>query len=455
VLAVCAALTAVSPASPSALAAQEPAALRLSLDDALRTAEGSNPVYRRATNDADLNGIEMRTTWLDQLLPTASLQLGTAFTGNLQRVSTDFFGNPVANPTADWVYFSSSTQALSLTWNVRGPSLFQAHRRQSLVNERRDLARTTALTDVQLQVQRLYMDALEQRELMESEQELLEARRVDLGVAERLFSMGTKTRVEVLGAELEVERQALELQRQQAAYESSVLDLRTGLGTDDERPIELVDEPLPIFDPGDLEADALVQRALSVNPTLGESAVAVRTANLAVSEERAAWWPQLFMGVDVYKRAQTAEGGALFDPAFDRGLESNFRIGLSFPILGDFFASRERRAQANASLRNEVENERGARLEVERTVRRSVMTLRNQWETLRIARRAGEIAEEALRLARERYRLGTGTFEELRISFLNEADTRRSVITARHGFVDALLELEQAVGTSVRPAGSG
>ena len=414
-------------------------------------AEGSNPSYRRAVNEAQLNGIEMRTTWLDQLLPTARLELNTGFRGNLQRIATDNFGNPIANPSADWVYFSATTQYLGLSWDVWGPSLFHEHRRQSLVNAGREVARERALTDVQVQVRLLYMDALEQRELMESEEELLEARRVDQGVAERLFGLGVKTPVEVLRAELDVEQQSLALQRQRAAYETALLELRTALGTDETRPFALSDEPLPSFDPTSLDADALVERALEVNPRLRESEARIGAADVDAAEARSAWWPQLNMGIDVYKRAQTTEAGALFDPAFEQGLESSFRIGLSFPILGQFFTTQERREQTAVALRNEVETDREARLEIERAVRGAVLTLNNEFESVRIAERSSEIAEEALRLARERYRLGTGTFEELRASAVAEADTRRQIITARYAFVEALLRLEEAVGISVRP----
>ncbi|MGY8778134.1 MAG: hypothetical protein ACKVIN_08425, partial [Longimicrobiales bacterium] len=62
-----------------------------------------------------------------------------------------------------------------------------------------------------------------------------------------------------------------------------------------------------------------------------------------------------------------------------------------------------------------------------------------------------------LRLAREEYRLGSRSFEDLRSSFQQESTTRRDSIAARYNFVDALLALEEAVGSSVRemiPAGS-
>jgi outer membrane protein TolC len=70
-----------------------------------------------------------------------------------------------------------------------------------------------------------------------------------------------------------------------------------------------------------------------------------------------------------------------------------------------------------------------------------------------LAERSQQIADEALRLARGEYRIGTRTFEELRSSFVSEADIRRQVITSRHSFVDALLSLEEAVGTRVRGGG--
>ncbi|MEX0837427.1 MAG: TolC family protein, partial [Gemmatimonadota bacterium] len=116
-----------------------------------------------------------------------------------------------------------------------------------------------------------------------------------------------------------------------------------------------------------------------------------------------------------------------------------------------FFQKRRAAAEASVELDNRQEADREARLEVEEAVRVARLELENQWETLRLAERSHEIAEEALRLAREEYRLGTRSFEDLRSSFDQEAETRRQVIAARYGFVDALLDLEAAVGEPVGP----
>ena len=79
-----------------------------------------------------------------------------------------------------------------------------------------------------------------------------------------------------------------------------------------------------------------------------------------------------------------------------------------------------------------------------------MLALQNQWETIQIAERALAIAGEALELAREEYRLGTRSFDQLQRSVADEAQARRQQIEARYGFVDALLDLEAAVGGPVR-----
>ncbi|MCH7531803.1 MAG: TolC family protein [Gemmatimonadetes bacterium] len=432
------------------LAAQSADTLRLTLSTALDIAEGNNPTYRQASNSALLNDIEMRTTWFDQLLPRVNLQLfDTGFRGNIQRVGYDNFGNTIVNDSADWQYSSNTQQAMSFNWNVRGRSLLQAHRRQSITNEDRELSVVRALTGLQVQIQRLYMDALEQRDLMRAEEELVEARQIDMTVAERLFSLALRTRVDVLNAELAVEQQLLELQQQRATYEQAVLALRTQLGSEERVSLSLADEDLPIFDPSGLEVEQLVASALVVNPELRQSRLSIESASLGVQEAQNSWWPAVSMSVDVWRRSQP-RGLSVFDVGISEPLEAQFRVQFSIPMFNNFFQNRQAMERAAVQLDNGREAEREARLRIEETVRSAVLEISNQYEVLRLAERSLEIAQEALRLAREEYRIGTRTFEDLRSSFDSEATTRRQVITARHSFVDAVLTLEEAVGARVR-----
>ncbi|MHB1192347.1 MAG: TolC family protein [Longimicrobiales bacterium] len=443
-------LLAAAWACPARTAAQEPDTLTLTLERALDVALGTNPAYRQAVNRSRLNGTEMRTAWFDQVLPRAQLNLfSTQFTGNLTRRATDDFGNPVNNPRADWNYFSQTNQALDLTWSIQGASIFNALDRQRLVNQDRDVAERRALLGMEIAVRRAFWDALEQAELRRAEEELVEARRTDREVAERLFGLAMRTRVDVLNAELAVEQQQRALRQQEAAYEKAVLALRTRMGDEDLPPFRLADTPLPVFDPSSLDAEALVDAALDVNPELRQAAVAVRSADVGVRESKRAWWPTLLLNFNLARRAFTPQGDALFDMSWNEELDQRFYVGLQVPMFNDFFQNQQGIARSSVELSNRREAERETRLRVDETVRGALLELESLWEGLRLAQRSGEIAQEALLLSQEEYRIGTRTFGELRQAVDAEAETRRQVIRARYAFVDALLSLEEAVGAPV------
>lgn len=437
--------------NPAPTPAQPSDTLQLTLEEALRIARAASPPYLRAANDASLNAAESRATWFDRVLPQATLSLfNTSFYGNVRRRAQDNFGNPIENPTADWIYFSETSQWLQLDWNIQGGSIFDALHRQRLVNQRRIHAEARALTALEVAVERAFWDALEQEELRRAEEELLAARELDLEVSRRLFRLAARTRVDVLRAELAVEQQRLALRQRSAALEQAKLALRARLGDERLPPFELVPSPLPVFDPAALDTETLVRRALAVNPALREAGAAVGAARVELREAGRAWWPRLFAQYNVTRRAQTSRGDALFDLSWNEALDHRFYVGLQLPMFTNYFQNRQRVAQASVRLANETETEREERLRVEESVRRALLELQNQWETLRLSERAGEIAARALELARDEYRLGTRSFEELRQGVDEEAVTRRQLIEARHAFVDALLDLEEAVGARVR-----
>ncbi|MCG6957023.1 MAG: TolC family protein [Gemmatimonadetes bacterium] len=424
----------------------------LTLEHALDIAAQSNPAYRKAENDLDLNSVEMRSTWFDQVLPKANVTLfTTGYTGNIQHRARDNFGNPIERPTSDWTYFSSTQQLFSLSWDIQGASIFQRYRAQKITNRGRDVAATKARRSMQVAVRRWYTAAMKERDLLKAEEDLVEARRLDKDVADRLFGLALKTRVDVLNAELGIQKQIGAMQQQRTAYEKALLALRTQLGDDNLGPIRLAEAPVTPFDPSQLDADALVKRALAVNPALQQAQVSVDLSKEGMAEARTLWWPTLSLGWNVGRTAQTQEANSLFDMTLNEPMDSRFYAQISFPMFNNFFQNRKQQAQASIDLQNAREDERQARLNLEEKVRGALLELENQYQSLQTNERAEDIAQEALRLAREEYRLGTRTFTELRSAINDEADARRQVIQARYAFMDQLFTLEDAVGTSITP----
>ncbi len=446
-------MTVALPAVKTAPAAGQRAAtdtLTLMLDEAYRVATLSNPAYRQTVHALTLNGPETRETLFDQILPSVSVTpLTTNYNGQLTQQTLDFFGNPIENPESSFVYNSSTQQSVSFNWSIQGNNLVNYRKRQRLTNRDRELAGERALAELRANVRRQYFAALMQQELLEAENELLETRRVDLQIADQLFRLAERTRVDVLNAELGIEQQGLAINRQERVRQRALLALRTTLGDAELPPIRLQAEVQPVFDPSDIEVDRLVVRAMEANPQVRQGDAAVRSAAHGVKEERTTWWPRLNAAFLLGRVAQTRGSAALFDLKPENDTRSSISFTLSLPFFGDFFQNKANIARAVVGLDNADEELRSTRLAVSEQVRSASFDLGNEYESYRLAQRSLEIAQEALRLAREEYRIGTRTFEQFRESIDSEADTRRQVIEARYGFVDALVTLEEAAGVSI------
>jgi outer membrane protein len=378
--------------------------------------------------------------------------LSTGYGGFLTRRAVDDFGRPVEDPQAEWLFNSNTRQGISLSWNIQGLSFLNALQRQDRTNNDRVLELANQGWVLEAEVRRLYFDALEQQELLEVETRIRAAREVDLESARRLFEIAQRSRVDVLNAELQVAQQDQNIQAQSRTYEQALLALRAYMGDPTLGEFRPSPVDFTVFDPSGIRADTLVELALEANPRLRQARAAVSGAELGVTEANESWFPTLAFQFNYGRLAQTVRSEAFLDFTPEpNDWQSSFNISLGVPVLENFFQDRAALAQAQVELDNQEENLRELRLEVDRTVRTEWINLNNQYQSLQLARRSFEIAEEAVRLAREEYRLGTRTFEQLQESVTSQADAARQVIQARYGFVDAYLALEEAMGRRLPP----
>ena len=438
--------------APSQSSAQEGDTLVVSLEQALDIAHAHNPTYRRSVNDLDLNGPATLSAWATGILPTLRLDLfSTGYAGSLTRRATDFFGNPIANPQSEFVYSSDTQQGLGLSWQLRGPSLWNRIKKVNVDNGGRKLAEGLAREMLRVRVRQIYFTALEQEELLWAERAVVDAIGSDLDATRRLFELGLKTRVDVLEAELQVGRQELVVRQQEGRWQGALLELRETLGQSESRVVRPATADLPLFDPGALDAEALFARAVEASAPVRLGAAAVRSSDLAVKESRESYWPTLSVSLTIGRLVQAPHAESLFQlGGFGNELFSQFRVGLSLPFFGNVFGNRLAIARAEVERENQRAALRQARLEAQRASRVAVMTLNSRWESVMIAKRSVAIAGEAVALAREEYRLGGRTFDQIQRSIRSEAHSRRRLIRERYGFVAALVDLELAVGGPVR-----
>ncbi len=425
------------------LEAQEPRVL--SLEDALELARQNNPVLRQAINELELTPAGMRAAW-GAFLPNLSLSLGTNVNLNRRLQAEDFFGNPIANPNVEWVTASSSSQSVSAQIDLfEGGARFHqrgAERARGISRERRVEAEMTATW---ARVAESFYQTIRHSYLLELELAILEGKRVDLESTRRLFELAIGTRVDVLGAELQVQQQERAVRQAENEYAKAVLALRAETGAtdgDDFTTRGTLPEP---FDPVALDEAGLIGRALEQSPVILQNRAEMDVGRASLSAVRSARLPTISLSTFFFQDAYGPEYKAAFKPFSSDSRYASARLSLSIPVFTGFSTERNI-AEAQVQLANAEEQMRQTRLETERDVRSRLIDLRGAWDSYRLAERSSEIAEERLRLAREGYRLTTVTFSDLQLAIEGAANERRTAINARYDFAVARIALEQVVG---------
>ena len=361
-------------------------------------------------------------------------------------ISQDFFGNPIENPVTEWLTNSSSSQYVGGSLVLfQGGQRFHRLSAQSADAEVRAATAATRLRAVRAEAVRAYSQAQAQKALLEVEEGLLDAREADLELTRRMFDLAGATRVEVLAAELNVQRQEQQIQQRLALLQQNLLTLGRVIG-DEELMAFSVSDALPEpFDPSYLEAEELLERALATSPAIQQQRAQVERGRAQTRAAQGSRWPTLSLNFGFNQRTYAQEQDAFLDPWPDQGRFGSTGFSLSIPLFSRFQNS-ARIAEAEVGLNNAQENLRKTRLQTEEEVRSRLIALQTAYPGYRIALRSREIAQERLGLAQDQFRLGSRTFTELQRDIDDAAGAEREVINQLFGFVEARANLEETVG---------
>jgi outer membrane protein TolC len=421
----------------------------LSVDEAIERAHQHNPGFRRALNDLELSDYAVRGVWLNSILPTVSISPLNTTNMSWQRVvvATDFFGNPLPNPEARMRQTSRSSQGASASLSLNLPQFMQLRQQHMVADER---ARNVEVQSHALrsEIVGMFLDVQERQLALELEERLLETDRLHERHARHLFSIGRAGRVDVLSGELAVQQREAQIEDGRAALSITLLGLRNAIG-DPELPADFGVEPAPVglFDPRELDADALVDRALASNPQIRAGAATLMTLDRGRSMDLASWWlPTVSLSAGTSRQSFVEGAGGFFDLMPESDWSRSVSLSVGFPDMGQYFRRRNASAQTDIGIRNQRETLRETRGQVEEQVRSHVVELRSAYTRLLLQERQTELAEERLRLMQEEYLIGRHDLLQLQQAADAVAQARRTALQLRFGFERTRLNLERALG---------
>ena len=353
----------------------------------------------------------------------ASVQSQDRFDPNTQRLvtgSSDFYS---ASLNANYQIFQG------------GRKFHELDRTESAVIEAEAMMRSQRFA-VLLQTRTLFLNALRQFELVQVAEASVGRAEESLAITRARVVVGTGTRSDSLRTRLELANARQSLLQAQNQLRAARFALGRQVGVDGPVVPALPDnlDPAPLAI-GEAEIVALAE---SVSPAVRAAQASADIARASLSNARSSYLPNLSVS--------SGYNWANQDRSFNGGNTSwNFRVSGSYQLF-DGFQREQTVNQASESRRVARLTEEDARRGVRQDVDAALRTLETQEQAIAIAGEAVLVAEEDLRLIRERYDVQMANILDVITSQVALDEAEANLVSARYDYVVAKAELESIVG---------
>ncbi len=499
-------LTLASFLAAGTLSAQDRAPL--TLGEAIRLAERNSPTYLQQLNDLGPANWGVRAARAGLFLPTADASFFTAWQDQGEQRFGAFTSTQPAVLLSSWNF--------NLRYTLNGTTLFRPGQRtaeRKAVEARIDDAGLTLRT----QVTSAYVEVLRLQDRAEQASRELRRSQEHLRLAQAREEVGAGTRLETMQAEVARGRAEIDLIQARNAARVAKLRLVHALGVP-ELPADRIDlvSEFRVFEP-QYSLEDLLADALNRHPSLASLRASRQAVSASVKVAKSAYLPSLSLQANwsgfareetnatqaIAGQISSAQQNAsiqlqscnqladLFEAAlppapapFDNcsatfaftaddsaSLATSFRQAndqfpfsfqnepltlnafVSIPIFNGF--DRQLQVEQAVAQRNDLMHRvRGLELQIRADVTEAVHNLETAQQTVRLQEENTTRAQEELRLARERYQLGAGTFLELLDSETLATQAEVDQIESVYAFHQALTALEAAVGRPLQlPSG--
>ena len=267
-----------------------------------------------------------------------------------------------------------------------------------------------------------YFDALESRHTIDVNQDSVNYYDANLTNVQQLYSAGSKARIDVLRASVELSDARQTLIKSQNAYQVNLATLRNLMNIDRTEPLNLTDDF--VYDTFDIDLASCVDYATRNRKDILADQYTLQQKEEAVKVAEAGWKPTVNFSAGP-TLSQTFEPSSRSDGSYDlkAGVSANW----------DVFDSGVTRAQvdrAKADRDTAQLNLQKAQEDADLSVRTAYYNMREAEHRLDSTQDAVSEAEQDAYIAREKYRAGEGIM-------LDVIDAQRALSTARLNHISA------------------
>lgn len=324
-----------------------------------------------------------------------------------------------------------------------GFRLLSSYQKSKLLNEKSDFQLYNAELIVIQDVQSNFLSLLKARMDVKSAEDSVERLKSQLKVNNAYYDVGLYPRVDVLQAEVEL-----------ATAEQDLLTARNTVSIQEAQLNTLLNLPLDAdinyvgsldYAPTQFDLKLCLERAYKTRPDLKIAFKSVETALKDAKIAASSFYPQVSADLDYYRSGD--------DPDVDGGdnwshsASENWQVGVNmnwtmFEWGADYHDWKQTKETVN-QLQAELEK---SRLNAGFEVKRSLLSLKEAADRIRVGRKSVESAKESYRMAMARYQAQVGTNNDVLDAQARVSESEAQLNTALADYNTALSTLYVAMG---------
>lgn len=352
------------------------------------------------------------------------------------------FNNSTSNYSAitqsgsnNWTFYDSYSAGPSLTQNLydfgRTASNVTINRENVKASEE-DLAITRQ--GVTLNVKQAYFNVLQTLRLVLVADETINQNKQRLEQALGFFQAGTRPKIEVTKAEVDLANAELNLIRAKNNYQVARVNLNNAMGLR-QGPDFAIEDSLD-FKSYEITLEEILKLSLTQRPEIMQLKAKQRGQEAAIKLAQASYYPMLTGNASYLYR-----GPDITDLYWDLSVGAT----LSIPLFSGF-SSPNQVTEARAAMKNLRAQEENLKLNIRLEAEQAYLGLKEAGERIRVTQKAVIHAQENYDLANGRYRVGVGSPLEVTDAEVLLANARANHIQALYDYRVAQAKIEKAMG---------
>ncbi len=304
----------------------------------------------------------------------------------------------------------------------------------NLVSARSDL--NTTQDTIILNVKQAYYGVLQAKRNRDVAADVIKQMQLHLEQAQGYYAVGTKARIDVINAEVNLSNAQLSLINAENALKIAWVTLNNAMGTPD-APTYTIEDNLA-FQKYTITLEEATSRAFANRPDLKSTIAKRQAAEESVSLARSNYYPSL-SGNASYNWIRINETPSAMEHGWSAG------VVLTVPLFSGFL-TQQQVAEAKANLYALRANEESLRQQILLDVRQAYLNLQAAEASIATAELASKQAKENLDLANGRYAAGVGSPIEVSDAFATYVTVQASYTSALANYKTSQASIEKAMG---------